>query len=127
MTLPSGFDPHKGHGQLLGAMCLMCKHYSPATEGNGRPSCKAFPTAIPDEIFYGPENNQIPEPHLEPLPSQKNAIAFEPGEGVTDEMVAEWDGARAQLMISEWERSTGVNLDDEGEDGPAADVQALVE
>lgn len=122
MTLPSGFDPHKGHGQTLGAMCLMCKHYSPASEGNGRPSCKAFPTQIPDEIFYGPEHNMIPEPHLEPIPGQDNDITFEPGEGVDDAMVKEWDGARAQLMIGEWEQSTGINLDDEDGDLPAETV-----
>lgn len=115
-------DIHKRPEQMLGSMCLMCRHYSPANEGlGGRPSCPAFPHGIPDEIFHGEEPWFIPEPHLEPAPGQAGDTVFEPTENVTDEMVKEWDGFRAQLLILQTEESMGTRLEDIPEPGTPSD------
>lgn len=115
-------DIHKKPGQLLGSMCLMCVHYEPADQGyGGRPTCPAFPNGIPEKIFYGEEPWLIPEPHLEPEPGQQGDVVFEATENVTPEMVQEWDGFRAQLLIMQTEESTGMNFSDpieEPSEGP---------
>lgn len=105
-------DPHTAHGQVLGAMCLMCRHYVPAHEnaaqGNvARPTCAAFPEGIPDRIMYGTDDWHIPDPHVEPAPEQTNQVVFEPADDVDDEMVAFWDEARMKIMKSRAREQAG--------------------
>ena len=103
------FDPHAQPGQQLEAMCLMCVHYSPKSEGLARPTCPAFPQGIPERIMYGEDDWMIPEPHLEVLPDQQGQVVFEAdtADGVTDEMVEEWDEVRYMLLKSRAREAAG--------------------
>ena len=52
------------------AVCSLCKHFDVSSASDGKKTCKAFPQAIPKQIWSGLN------PHIVPYPGD-NGIQFE--------------------------------------------------
>lgn len=99
-------------------MCLMCVHYVPKTESPvGRPTCPAFPNGIPQNIFHGPDDWFIPDPHLEPVEGQIGDTVFTLDPELPDNYPAIWDDIREKMLVSRERARAGIpgGLDVDGE------------
>lgn len=75
-------------------ICYYCANFvSGFDPGNfgGRPACRAFPEGIPDKILAGGFDHR--NPYL-----GDEWFLFEPGEGVTEEDVEEWERDVLEIM-----------------------------